>query len=193
MVFARVEEYLQESLAATLETYQHPLNPALSAVKVWMLESGNLVKMTDKNLGVTVVSKSWYREQMGKLLNTSTYEVVVDDSYDSLLVIARKMQTIERLAKNKFLRRFLALQPAPRIPKIHGIPKAHKSPWTLRPIVPCHSSCITGAAKVLEAHIALYLPSYDWIINSTKVFIRKMEQVRLLSRYANVWLVSADV
>ena len=102
------------------------------------------------------------------------------------------MEAIERLPKNKFLRRFLALQPAPRISEIHGIPNVHKNPWALRPIVPCHSSFITGAVKVLEAHIALYLPSYDWIINSSKEFVSNIEEVKPLSR-SDVWLVLADV
>ena len=182
MIFRRIEAYLQESFATTLAAHKRPLNPALSAVRDWMLDSNNLVKMTDKNLGVAVVSTRLYREKMDSLLRYDAYEIVEDDSHDALLVIARRMQAIERLPKNKYLRRFLALQPAPRIPKIHGIPKVHKNPWALRPIVPCHSSFISGAAKVLEAHIALYLPTYEWIINSSKKFVRKIEEVRPLSR-----------
>ena len=146
------------------------------------MESNSLVKITDKHFSIAVVSKAWYKEQFDKHLSSDAYNVGVDDTYEATIVIAREMQIIESLPRNKFLKRFLALQPAPRILGIHDIPKIHKNPWSLRPIIPCHSSFITGVAKVLEAHNALYLPSYSWIINSTKGFVQEMEKVRYITR-----------
>lgn len=45
-------------------------------------------------------------------------------------------------------------------------------------------------ARVLEAHIAMYLPPYKWIIGSTKEFMLRVEKTQLLY---SPHFVTADV
>lgn len=189
----KVEAYLKESLSASLHAYKRPKNPAFSAVKDWMTKSSCMVKMTDKNLGAAVISVEWYEENILKLLNTSTYRLVPDDEVtEHEHALTSRTDEIARLPRNKYIRKFLRWQPAPQFPNFHGIPKVHKNPWKLRPIVPCHSSWITNAERVLEAHIAMYLPRYEWIIDSTKAFIQRVEKAKLLSG-RDIHFVTADV
>ena len=88
----RVGTYLRETIAASTKNYKRPLNSAFSAVKEWMIKNSCLVKMTDKNLGASIISIEWYRNEVSKLLNTDTYSVVDGEDFE-LWTPYRAMQT----------------------------------------------------------------------------------------------------
>ena len=124
-------------------------------------------------------------------LATDIYSIVIDEwEINAIALIADK--SCDRF-KNPAIRAFLTRSAGKGwVPTFHGIPKVHKNPWKLRPIVPFHSAFITPYSKVLEAHLSCYLPCYPWIINSTREFLRNLERAQILSRL-NTWIVTADV
>ena len=186
----KVKAYLTETLLKQAP-HQRPRNPAFNAVSTWLKENQYIAKLTDKNLGVSVISAKWYHEKIMEHLATDTYSIVVDEwEINAIALIADK--SCDNF-KNPAIRAFLTRSAGKgSVPTFHGIPKVHKNPWKLRPIVPCHSAFITPYSKVLEAHLSCYLPSYPWIINSTRDFMRNLERAQILSR-PDTWIVTADV
>ena len=187
-----VETYLHSVINGAGKAYELPPNPALHTASKWLVENQNIVKLTDKNLGVTVLSNKWYHNQIMNLLQHETYDKV-DNPAPELSAIAIIAEKIVEKIKNPHIRCFLLGQPKGTVPTCHWIPKVHKTPRKVRPIVPCHSSHITPAAKVLEAHLSLYLKKLPWIINSTREFVERLEKGKVLSHPDEIHLVTADV
>jgi len=104
-----------------------------------------------------------------------------------------ELTAIVATIKNKVVKKILTNSQS-EIPVFHGIPKVHKNPWKLRPIVPCHSWIMTKAVKILDAHLAPHVNRYPWVINSTRDFITAIEESPgdILST-DDIWLVSVDV
>ena len=78
------------------------------------------------------------------------------------------------------------------MPKFHGLPKVHKQPWALRPIVPCHSYPLANASKVLSMILKLRVRESPWILESTQDLARELETLKLPS-HKKYWLATGDV
>ena len=78
------------------------------------------------------------------------------------------------------------------VPKFHGLPKVHKQPWALRPIVPCHSYPLSNASKVLSMILKLRVRESPWILESTQDLARKLETI-VIPSHKKYWLASGDV
>ena len=123
-----------------------------------------LAPARDKNLGIAVVSKDWYNEECSKQLSDhNTYTRIknghishhiqrVRTEIELLLrrvaevgtVDWKKDVLIKHLGHKVFDDNIVA------IPEFKGLPKVHKSPRTLRPIVPSHSWINSTVSKVAD-------------------------------------------
>ena len=79
-----------------------------------------------------------------------------------------------------------------KLPRFHGLPKIHKNPWALRPIVPCHSYPLANASKILSHFLKLHVKECPWIIESSQDLARLLETIRLPSG-KKYWLCTGDV
>jgi hypothetical protein len=78
-------------------------------------------------------------------------------------------------------------------PEFHAIPKVHKTPWTLRPIVPSHSWVTRRASEVCDFTLrAFHKQEFPWIVDSTREVISRLMNHTVV-RSNNVWLVTGDV
>jgi hypothetical protein len=79
------------------------------------------------------------------------------------------------------------------IPEFHAIPKVHKTPWTLRPIVPSHSWVTRRASEVSDFTLRDYhKKEFPWIVDSTREVISRLRD-KTIVRSDSTWLVTGDV
>ncbi|KAF8643191.1 hypothetical protein AX14_009599 [Amanita brunnescens Koide BX004] len=78
------------------------------------------------------------------------------------------------------------------IPRFHGIPKIHKTPTGMRPIIPCHSAIQNPAASFVAKFLKPIVASIGTILQSSRQFCRELKDITIPSgkRY---YFVSGDV
>ena len=180
-----------------------PVTPSykreLTALRDWRKTNNLLVLQSDKNLGTTVVSSEWYSEKLDNLvLNNPDFTPISEEIYLGMIGQARR--EIESYEHDGFYQEIkdyiladLTLDKArSNVPKFHGLPKVHKKPWALRPIVPCHSYPLSNASKVLSMILKLRVRESPWILESTQDLARLLETVTVPSG-KKYWIASGDV
>lgn len=175
----------------------HRSNPDLKLLRSELQSSSLLVKITDKNLGVAVISKDWYNSQCHAMLaDMSTYDPIALD--DVSWYREQSLYRISNIAQrgnfptstSEFL---LASDLDSAIPEFHCIPKVHKIPWKLRPIVPSHSWCTRRASEVCDFALRECLKRrFPWVVNSTKDVINNLSS-KTITRQDRIWIVTGDV
>jgi len=172
-------------------------NPDLNRIQEFLRSSQSLVKLTDKNLGLAVVTKEWYLNQCRKMLSDeSTYEVVPPEEIPKVIkwIDTSVQALIENGSVTGSTADYLSLSTIDwRLPTFHGIPKVHREQWSLRPIVPSHSwatrRCSELADFILRQCIKEVLP---WCVESSKQVITLLEKETFV-RSENLWLITGDV
>jgi hypothetical protein len=137
--------------------------PQLGRLKEFLLDNEYIITGTDKNLGIAVSTREWIMEKSQDILNdANNYRRL--DHYESINILNEKCFLMEQLAKHAkehidylegtvadFMRSKITLRGMPHhIPKFYGIPKIHKTPVKMRPIIPCHSAVMNPAAKYVS-------------------------------------------
>jgi len=182
-------------------------NPNMSRVRTVLRDQSLLVLNTDKNLGIAVVQVQWYRERAQALIgDTSTYKKI------DHLIMLQHMRTAknkiklairdaglwsltesdwERPILVKYLKHSIDREDV-KVPEFKGLPKVHKLPWTLRPIIPSHSWITSGASQVVDHLLQPILNTMPWVVTSTIQVVRDLSKIKV-NRNENVWLISGDV
>jgi hypothetical protein len=159
-------------------------------LREWMLEAQLLAFITDKNLGIVVVTRSWYEKQIQAFLdmpcpsdNTRPlFEVegrgkeAFDEFHrscrywlEAILLRTYEGGPIQPFLQSKRVQSFWRTAYSnTKIPIFHGIPKIHKNPWKIRPIVPMHSYVLGPLAKILHALLLPVQRSFYWICESSR-------------------------
>ncbi|KAK6525084.1 hypothetical protein TWF694_011915 [Orbilia ellipsospora] len=177
-------------------------NPDMLELESFLKLNRFLVKLTDKNLGISVVEKNWYLEQCEKMLSdSSVYETISRDELvqDFQLEVFKRIEDLCSEDESKSVvfgsskDYLLASLDDTAIPTFHGLPKVHKDKWSLRPIIPSHSWCTRRASEladfVLRQAVKDYLP---WCVESTKEVVSKL-QCHTFLRADDIWIVTGDV
>jgi hypothetical protein len=87
------------------------------------------------------------------------------------------------------------------IPVFNGLPKIHKSPWGIRPVVPCHSVVQGPVSEFLSKILKTLLADHPQILTSTKELVHELEfglrhKLNSLSPcngVTNVFICTADI
>ena len=191
------KDFLLSQAAALNLPAAHKSNPDLRSIHNFLHENHLLVKITDKNLGLSIMSKDWYNQQCELLLSDeSTYDLITQDvltyyrteAYNRIEAIVRgssfSPQTSEYL---------LASKEDGQLPEFHGIPKVHKIPWRMRPIIPSHSWITRRSSEVCDFALREYVKSmFPWVMESTKEVISCLQRKTII-RSEEIWLVTGDV
>jgi len=121
-----------------------------NALKLLKKNDNFIIKTTDKNLGPAIMDKAAYIQQvLSEHLLTNTYRNLTASEAKT------QMETIKSTLKNlisnhlnhlskaetTYFQRSLQLRH--RLPIFYGIPKVHKSPVTLRPVISSVNSLLT--------------------------------------------------
>ena len=78
------------------------------------------------------------------------------------------------------------------VPVLYGIPKVHKLPVKVRPIVPCHSNVQSPAAVYVSKLLKPLVAQRPYVIQGSKDLSIKLKELSL-PRRKKVWIVSGDV
>ena len=77
------------------------------------------------------------------------------------------------------------------VPCFYGIPKIHKEPVKLRPIIPCHSAVQNSAAKYVSKRLKPIIKSAPTILHGTKDLAIKLSKLKLTDQ--KYFIVTSDV
>jgi hypothetical protein len=180
-----------QSRRAEPEPFLSELGCTVKSLKEFMLLKQYMAFITDKNLGIAVVRSDWYTNKVAEHLKLSVYEIVDAPEWDWISFC------INLLAKHEGLpieiQNFVNRSPrVTDLPKFHGIPKIHKNPWKIRPIVPMHSYATTRIAMVVHFYLQPLMDKYPWICYSSRSFVSDL--LRETRGVAGSWrLWTADV
>lgn len=179
-----------------------PRNDALHRATVppkilreWLSEAQLLAFITDKNLGIVVVTRQWYEKQILTFMDLplpSDKDLPLEERRPLFEVEHRGKEAFEDFYKdcltdletrllrmpNGQIQPFLESKRVQKfwhtafnnktIPVFHGIPKIHKNPWKIRPIVPMHSYVLGPLARILHAMLLPVQRSFPWICESSR-------------------------
>ena len=164
-------------------------NPETKRLKEFLGEKKYLVKITDKNLGLAIVTEDWYNLHCEEhLRNAVAYQKQQVFSAEDLLVSFK--EEIHNLNLVPAILRYLETSTA-EFPKFHLIPKVHKTPWASRPIIPSHSWATSRASEVVDYFLQPILLSIPIVLQSTLDFMQKLKKVSLPKE--ECWLLTGDV
>lgn len=175
--------------AAALSSQSALANPNIGRLLRFLRDERYLVKITDKNLGLAVVTKEWYDDQCRLHLgNAAAYERF-DTDIDML-----SNEILDTLQNARLRPNILAyLGTSTRsLPRFHVIPKIHKDPWASRPIVPSHSWATSRASEVVDFFLQPTLRKYPWVLQSTRDLLDALRSFDP-DTDDELWLVTGDV
>lgn len=152
---------------------------------------------SDKNLGLTIVARSWYdNEVKGQLSDLTTYEPVHESEIDlhsmRLYVMNAIDQSVGKKGNEKLLKYLLskATKDTCKMPKFYILPKIHKDPVKGRPISPNHSWITSPASRWIAK---MLLPVQEWcdtVLRDSTHLIMVIKNKTFLSKSV---LVTMDV
>lgn len=181
------------------------LKPNRSKVEEFLISNNYVVTMTDKNLGIAVSERTWLDDKCLELLNDANNYVplnplsaqqILDRQCTEMEIIACKSEVLmsdSGFQLGKFFRHRITKKGDQHvIPIFYGIPKIHKEPVKMRPIIPCHSAIQNPAAKYVSKKLKPLIEAAPTILKGTKDLAIKLSKINLdISR--QWYLVTGDV
>ena len=200
-----IENALKVGDTFVSETTLNPIN--LKSFVNWKdiysyLEERNLLALpSDKNLGITVVTKDWFIEHTNALLTPNNYSIfddeIIEDNLRSLAVRIANFTNHTLVRDKKQIVNYL-LQYCPKgdedwkpaLASFYGIPKIHKTPWKMRPIAPAFNLMQSPISTYLTKALQPLLKDRPYVLHSTKDLCLKLSQLKLNNR---CFIVTGDV
>ncbi|XPS96891.1 hypothetical protein M3J09_012137 [Ascochyta lentis] len=167
-------------------------------LREYMEEERLLAFISDKNLGIVITTCDWYKNEIQKFLGqmtTSNQPVFRRATMNFADFHYQTCQGLERLARGqhhddedatgvylpflqgkKMVEFWSECWIKADIPQFHGIPKIHKNPWNLRPIVPMHSYVTSQLAKILHHMLLPVQRSFTWICESSRTLCSEVAE-----------------
>jgi hypothetical protein len=166
-----------------------------------------VIRPADKNLGLSVMTRQWYDLRTFDILSDLTIYEVVD--YITVLENGRVMKELssklEELKNTGLRTKYLPYKTAQylvknmndyKLPHMYLMPKIHKTPIDVRPIVSSHSWITTPASRIIQARVKPFVESQERILRESRSLIIDLENIRK-EVYTNTdqpfYLCTADV
>jgi len=190
------------------EILRHPhrsLQPDVGKIRSFLLDKNYVITGTDKNLGIAVSQRDWIIEKSQDILNdVNNYEVLPHDS--AIKILNQKCDAMESLAQEAwayidqfegtvadYMRSLITERGKEHhIPTFYGIPKIHKKPVKMRPIIPCHSAIQNPAAKYVHKKLDPLIKAAPSIIHGTKDLAQKLSKLSINPRH-KWYIITGDV
>ena len=164
-------------------------------------------RLADKNMGWTILHSDKYIELMQNFLFNPLFfdPISEEDALNVYLQPCNKAKTLlTEIKKFEFEEdctiaciKYLTNTSEWSIPHIYGLPKVHKIPLEIRPIVACHSWFTTPISVYLDAVVRKYvstrsIPTY---LKDTITLLQIIEKTPMPITFStnDLWLVSGDI
>jgi hypothetical protein len=183
---------------------QFVYTPQVKAVREFLTTNKYVVTGTDKNLGIAVSKSEWIIQKCQDCLDSvNDYRRLMPHEASNILSLkCKQMLDLSRRANDNyalgkqladFLRSRVTVKKAiHHIPVFYGIPKIHKVPTKMRPIIPCHSAIMNPAAKVVSKRLKPIVESAPTIIHGTKDLAIKLSKLNI-DQSRKWYIVTGDV
>lgn len=191
----RLKDTISDLVLNTRAPTRQPIpREQLHAVRAFALREDITIQNADKGLGLTIMDTAWYLEKGNKLLQSGYEAVTHAQARDTIsLQWNRLCRSVSASTSSPALRRLLQSKPpsAHSIPVLYLMPKLHKTPVGVRPIVAGHSYCFTPAAAVLDKSLSFSFADSQVILSDSATLIRKLEEMKITDK--DCFLASADI
>lgn len=153
----------------------------------YLSEASLLAFISDKNLGIVVVTRDWYAQQVEKFLVPpifSQFHGNFGEFHHQTCSALRLLRhghhpndpVLPFLSGRRMERFWNECLIKKDVPRFHGIPKIHKNPWKLRPIVPMHSYVTSQLAIILHHMLLPVQRSFSWICESSRTLASEVAE-----------------
>ena len=199
-----ISQYCDDVLTdfkALIPKVKHTIN-ALSKTQIKTIrefahKDNLIIQNADKGLGLTVINRSWYDAKGADIVKTYTH-IDHKEAYRLLTIANNHLKTCCLLAlklgaiKPKLIQYITHINiDNAKFPLLYLMPKLHKQPIGVRPIVADHSSILTNTAKVSGFFFSELYSDSEVIITDTRRFINEIESLRV--NHPNCILATADI
>lgn len=145
----------------------------LQKLKSFLDTNDLIIKEADKNMGLTIMSKAWYDNQVLKHLNSDNYvkecpnyEKIISELEIIMEICPRAKISPERLRRRNF-----------DIPRFYILPKIHKNPIASRPIVPNFDWLTTEASIWLHSKLWPIVERIPWIAKNSLEVVHELDNL----------------
>ena len=177
----RLEKMLEEDKKGIHSKPNNLLDMELRALKILKNNKAIVIKVSDKNLGLTIMDFSWYDMECLRQLHDATIYLQLESEEVERVKFTTKLMLEKFILKYKDVltkqeMRFLQknLQ-RPGVPLFYILPKLHKNPVVGRPIVAGHSWVTVGCSKLLTSYFKKLLPKFPNILKDSTTLIKILE------------------
>ena len=199
--------FVQEVILNVPDQAEDPfklLIPSPKACSAFLNDNDLVVTATDKNLGIAVSKQTWLNKKwLDLLLDKNNYTQIhymvmkqeMDRKCTKAEMLAIKAENI--LPNGKQIGKFswhliTENDKLHRLPHFYGIPKIHKKPVKMRPIIPCHSTVHNPATKYVDKCLRLIVQSAVSIIHASKDLVIKLSKLNIDTR-RRYYIITGDV
>ena len=187
------------------------LMPNAKSIREFLVRNDYVVTPTDKNLGTAVSERTWLMQKCKSLLeDQSNYRLahpltingICDSQCTKMEYLASYVEEYipDGAQLAKFLRSkitkpgFQGKKDGVKhyVPTFYGIPKIHKEPVKVRPIIPCHSAIQNPAAKYISKKLKPLIEAAPTIIHGSKDLAQKLSRLSI-DRRRQWYIVTGDV
>jgi hypothetical protein len=169
----------------------------------YLSEASLLAFTSDKNLGIVVVTRDWYATEVKKFLDAPVFRRFSGNFGEFRQEVLTALTSLQRghhpsgpilpfLSGRKMERFWNECWTKTDIPRFYGIPKIHKNPWKLRPIVPMHSYVTSQVAIILHHMLLPVQRSFSWICESSRTLASEVAEYNK-SLFTSTRLHTGDV
>lgn len=191
-----------------------PITPNMSITQSKNLSNllkreDTLVITADKNLGYTIVSIPWYRQQCLSHLESQSYNELtkqftrndggtsfINEIYEQLVTLVKEYAHILDSIEVKWI-----IQKPPKNPwkpmKFYILAKIHKVPIKGRPIVPSMTWITHHLSQWIANQLNPLIPNLGWVLKDSNDLLKEIHQIntsqKLKNKYSHLEIYSADV
>jgi hypothetical protein len=177
---------------------KHPnlTSEEIKAIKQLKDNTEIIIKPADKNLGLTILDKSWYyQECLSQLNDPKVYKS--HSPPDFALLKSTVIDFAKYLPPNES--KFVLHELDPRIdkqiiPEFYIIPKIHKPKLAGRPIVANHSFCLNQISRWVDIKLQPVVKICSTILSNSDTLRKELDEINLshsLNKYYS--FITADV
>ena len=194
---AKVTTAVQQNLSGLKRKHNLP-TPQRKLLKTLPDNYDFIQTATDKGVGPAIMERSTYKLKnlQEHLLKPSTYKQLtkvqaerrmIAAKYQFELLVNSNLKTLSKEEKKYFHRCF---EEDRRLPQYYGLPKVHKTPWKMRPVVSTINSRLGDLSKWVDYHLQRVVHLCPCYLKDSKSLIKKLRALGKLPPTA--FIMTAD-
>jgi len=214
MASTEIEQFIQQLLINTQNYIHHHQNDdnkaklnlsptEFQALKSLISNTNIVIKPSDKNAGITIMNRTDFISEAMKHLNNSQNYNEISNEQSQLLI-----RYILELVNSIFSPTNYASSSKPWFDTLckycinninnkttstfYVLPKVHKTPFSTRPILACHSALLQNFSAFLAFCLQPFVEKTQTYIKNSRNFLKKLRSLNL-NNIEEHWLVSGDI